>query len=163
MWRNLTRCAHFVIVSARSPSGIYPILIKNEINCAIISFSGAMIMDEKRNILYQNEMSTALSKRIIDFIESRNHFPEVNVVKSSDILLEIMKKDVNKAESVKRYCEYLSIDIHDAVAFGDNYNDLEMLEQVGLGVLMGNAPEELKNRFKHITEENDHDGGCHDI
>ena len=37
----------FVIVSARSPSGIYPIQRKNGICCPIIAYSGALIQDEK--------------------------------------------------------------------------------------------------------------------
>lgn len=85
-------------------------------------------------------------------------FPEVNAVRSSDILVEIMNRGVNKAESVKLYCAYLGIDPSDAVAVGDNYNDIEMLEAVGLGVVMGNAPDEIKNRFSFITDDFDHDG-----
>jgi hydroxymethylpyrimidine pyrophosphatase-like HAD family hydrolase len=30
------------------------------------------------------------------------------------------------------------------IAFGDNFNDLSMLQSVGLGVAMGNAVEEVK-------------------
>ena len=36
------------------------------------------------------------------------------------------------------------------LAFGDNYNDVEMLHTAGRGILMGNAPED--------TKDNDHDG-----
>ena len=50
--RILQRGIHFVIVSARSPSGIYPIMRRNDLHCALISYSGAMIMDEDRNVLY---------------------------------------------------------------------------------------------------------------
>lgn len=32
------------------------------------------------------------------------------------------------------------------MAFGDNYNDLSMLEAVGLGVAMGNADDAIKAR-----------------
>jgi len=34
----------------------------------------------------------------------------------------------------------------DVIAFGDNYNDLSMLENVGLGVAMGNADDAIKER-----------------
>ena len=85
-------------------------------------------------------------------------FPEVNAVRSSDILVEIMNRGVNKAESVKLYCDHLGISPEEAIAIGDNYNDIEMLEAVGLGVVMGNAPEEIKRRFSFITDDFDHDG-----
>lgn len=46
----------------------------------------------------------------------------------------------------------------DAVAFGDNYNDVEMLELVGHGYLMSNAPELLKKHLPRHTTDRDHDG-----
>jgi hydroxymethylpyrimidine pyrophosphatase-like HAD family hydrolase len=36
--------------------------------------------------------------------------------------------------------------MQDVVAFGDNYNDLSMLEAAGTGVAMGNAVDEVKAR-----------------
>ena len=90
--------------------------------------------------------------------EVKNAFPEVEVVKSSDILLEIMAKGISKAEAVKHFCEHLGISPEDTIAFGDNFNDAEMLEAVGRGYVMGNAPEEILNRFPYHTADNDHDG-----
>ena len=46
----------------------------------------------------------------------------------------------------------------DAAAFGDNFNDVQMLEAVGMPYLMGNAPEALKERFCNHAPDNDHDG-----
>lgn len=45
-----------------------------------------------------------------------------------------------------------------AIAFGDNYNDLDMLKLVGRGVVMQNAPEEIKKQMKYITKSNNEDG-----
>ena len=46
------------------------------------------------------------------------------------------------------------------MAFGDQWNDLEMLKFVKYGYLMGNAEEELKEKFSddRITLSNDEDG-----
>ena len=202
----------FVIVSARSPSGIYPIMKRNGFECALISYSGALIMDRGRTVLYSKEIERGLSERIEQFFvnkaydmscprilreesiveaqsreghvkdlppgkgvnkflcicapgtilkieeEVKNAFPEVEVVKSSDILLEIMAKGISKAEAVKHFCEHLGISPEDTIAFGDNFNDAEMLEAVGRGYVMGNAPEEILNRFPYHTADNDHDG-----
>ena len=38
------------------------------------------------------------------------------------------------------------------------WNYIEMLETVAQPFLMGNAPEELKERFHHVTFDNDHEG-----
>ena len=47
------------------------------------------------------------------------------------------------------------------MAFGDHYNDVAMLEAVGMPYLMGNAPQALKDRFPNVTDSNDDDGICH--
>ena len=58
--------------------------------------------------------------------------------------VEIMHKGVNKGEALKALINYLGIDKDEVIAFGDNYNDLPMLELAGIGVVMGNANDEVK-------------------
>ena len=217
----------FVIVSARSPSGIYPIMKRNGFRCALISYSGALIMDRDREVLYSKEIERELAAKIEQFFVDRKYdmswciysgddwlsrdrsdprvaneeriveaqsregtvqdlapgagvnkclcicapgtildiekevkeaFPEVAVVKSSDILLEIMALGISKAEAVNRFCAHLDILPQETIAFGDNFNDVEMLEAVGRGYVMGNAPEQILARFPYHTADNDHDG-----
>ena len=87
-------------------------------------------------------------------------FGELAVVRSSDILIEINPKGVSKGLGVEKLCEHLGISTEQAIAFGDNFNDLEMLETAGLGFAMENAPAEFKAKFKHIAPSNDSDGIC---
>ena len=44
------------------------------------------------------------------------------------------------------------------IFFGDGLNDLEVMDEVGLGVAMGNALEEIKDKSKEVTETNNEDG-----
>lgn len=44
------------------------------------------------------------------------------------------------------------------LAFGDDYNDLEMLRAVGQGVAMGNAPAAVRADADAVTLDNDRDG-----
>ena len=46
----------------------------------------------------------------------------------------------------------------DVVAFGDGSNDVEMLKEVGMGVAMGNAVEELKVVADMVTDSIGEDG-----
>lgn len=86
-------------------------------------------------------------------------FPILSIVKSSNYLLEIMPAGMNKAKGIRKFCELFSIAIEDSVAFGDNYNDLEMLYTVGCGILMGNAPVAILETFPgKVTLDNNHDG-----
>ncbi|MBF4750203.1 HAD hydrolase family protein, partial [Clostridioides difficile] len=48
---------------------------------------------------------------------------------------------VNITGKFKSLAEKMNIDREDIIAFGDNYNDIEMIKFAGLGVAMGNAEE----------------------
>ena len=85
-------------------------------------------------------------------------FPECTIVKSAPHLLEIMDGKVSKADALVDLCKKMGISEDKAAAFGDNYNDLEMLQSAGLGIAMGNAPEEVKQAADEVTLDNDHDG-----
>ena len=88
----------------------------------------------------------------------RQAFPALSVARSSNTLLEIMQQGVNKAEAVKWLCTEKGIDMKHTMAFGDNYNDLEMLETVKYGIAMENAPEDIRKKTKFVTKDNEHDG-----
>ena len=57
----------FIIVSARSPSGIYPIMKRNGFQSALIAYSGALIMDKDRNVLYNRQIPRDLAAGIERF------------------------------------------------------------------------------------------------
>jgi hypothetical protein len=46
----------------------------------------------------------------------------------------------------------------DVVAFGDNFNDLSMLETAGLGVAMGNSADAIKQRADLVIADNEQPG-----
>lgn len=85
-------------------------------------------------------------------------FPALSVVKSSSYLLEVMQGGISKAGAVRRFCKHYGVDTDEAAAFGDNYNDEQMLDAVGFPFIMGNAPDELKSRFANIAADNDSEG-----
>ncbi len=92
--------------------------------------------------------------------ELTEKFPDLSFVRSSRTLLEVVLKGVSKASAVKILAEEYKVQLKDCIAFGDNYNDEVMLEEVGNPVLMGNAPAELKEKIglDHVTLDNNHDG-----
>jgi len=83
---------------------------------------------------------------------------EVNKVFSKKHYLEVINKDVNKGEALKKLFEIEGINKDKVIAFGDAWNDLEMLQVVGHGVAMGNADEELKRLVGRSCGTNDEDG-----
>jgi len=73
-------------------------------------------------------------------------------------VIEIVKSGLNKAVGLKKVSEFLHIPKERIIAFGDEDNDLEMIEYAGRGVAMGNAIEPLKNLANEITLTNEEDG-----
>ncbi|MDQ0207940.1 Cof-type HAD-IIB family hydrolase [Alkalicoccobacillus murimartini] len=73
-------------------------------------------------------------------------------------IIEIIRAGVNKAVGLKRIADYYGIPQERIIAFGDEDNDLEMLEYAGQGVAMGNAISELKTTANFVTGSNENDG-----
>ena len=92
--------------------------------------------------------------------ELSKKYTDLNFVKSSPTLLEIVLKGVSKKSALEIVAQEYGVRLKDCIAFGDNYNDEAMLKVVGHPFLMGNAPEDLKKQFKpeHIALDNNHDG-----
>ena len=59
---------------------------------------------------------------------------------------------------MERLAEILGVSREETVAIGDGYNDVPMLEGVGLSIAMGNAPDDIKRICKAVTDDNNHDG-----
>lgn len=75
-----------------------------------------------------------------------------------DQAVDIIPSDGGKGKSVKKILEYYQIDKEESMAFGDGNNDLEMLEEVGHAIAMGNASEELKAIADVICPDVSEDG-----
>ena len=72
--------------------------------------------------------------------------------------MEIMPKHVSKASALWKICDKLGISMNEVMAFGDAQNDLKMLQQVGIGVAMGNAMDEAKYAATVVTDTNMNNG-----
>lgn len=218
----------FVVVSARSPSGIFPILKDYQLKASIIAYNGALVMDQQRYILAEKGMVTTTALQVLKeletfdvawcvysfdqwFVKSRHDerilreesivkaqsleatledlqtlstvhkilcichssdiftieqhlqqvFPQCTIVRSSDILIEIVDLGINKAKAVQKLCQLWHIPLKNVVAFGDQYNDLDMLMEVGYGWAMGNAPVDIQKKVGRVTQDNNHDGIYH--
>lgn len=65
--------------------------------------------------------------------------------------LDFVRSDVNKGTALAALLSHLSIRADEAAAFGDNYNDLEMLSLVKYGYVMDNAVEDIRSRYHYHT------------
>ncbi|AST93543.1 haloacid dehalogenase [Sutcliffiella cohnii] len=83
---------------------------------------------------------------------------EFSVMRSKPFFLEFTEKGVTKGTSLNQLIQHLGIKREEVIAMGDSYNDQEMIEFVGLGVAMGNAPDDIKKIADHVTDTNMNDG-----
>lgn len=87
------------------------------------------------------------------------HYPDLNVVRSSETLCEIMSKRASKSAGVARLCEHFDLLSDDAVAFGDSYNDLDMIGAVGRSFAMANAVPAVKAAATDVIEWTNDESG----
>ncbi|GAA0077801.1 Cof-type HAD-IIB family hydrolase [Clostridium sp. CTA-5] len=80
---------------------------------------------------------------------------KLNVVVAGPLWLDIMNKTVNKGIALKKIMENSNITKEETMAFGDYYNDIEMLNQAEYSFVMKNAPEDMKQHAKYIAESNE--------
>ncbi|MCR4854938.1 MAG: Cof-type HAD-IIB family hydrolase [Erysipelotrichaceae bacterium] len=60
---------------------------------------------------------------------------------------------INKGTAIRKYLEKEGIKKEDCFAFGDSFNDLQMMEEVGTAIAMGNSVEELKLLADDVTKD----------
>lgn len=65
---------------------------------------------------------------------------------------------MNKAVSMQKISDYYGVPRERIIAFGDEDNDLEMLEFAGCGVAMGNGIDAVKQIANRTTATNEEDG-----
>lgn len=83
----------------------------------------------------------------------------LHLYRSRDTYIEIAPRQISKASGLalllgKKY----GIDMKEVMAFGDNYNDVELLREVGFGVAVANGREEVKAVAREITGPSTEDG-----
>jgi Cof subfamily protein (haloacid dehalogenase superfamily) len=83
---------------------------------------------------------------------------ELTVTRSRPIYLEFLNHAVDKGRGLSELCKYLEVPMERVAAFGDAYNDTEMLQAAGYAVVMENAVEEVKHFGDEICPSNAEDG-----
>ncbi len=70
----------------------------------------------------------------------------------------IMHRDATKLNAVRALASHYGCDRKEIAAFGDDYNDIEMIRGSGVGVAMAGALAEVKAAAGFIADTNDRDG-----
>lgn len=95
---------------------------------------------------------------ITDFL-SKNFKEELHLYRSKPTYLEIANREVSKLTAIRILLRrHFNNSLEECIAFGDNFNDYEMLKAVGMGIAVGNAKPEILKIAKEITHHGKEDG-----
>lgn len=82
---------------------------------------------------------------------------------SCEQYLEYCPAGVSKGAAVKKLCGYLGIPVADAVAAGDERNDIPMLEAAGMAAVPSNAHPQVRPYADYICEKSNQQGAVGEI
>lgn len=82
----------------------------------------------------------------------------VHVVDSGHDCIDLIPSHVNKGRGILYLMDRYGINKDEVMAFGDAFNDYEMLKCVTYGYAMNNATNEFKDCFDYIASSNNEEG-----
>lgn len=83
---------------------------------------------------------------------------EIVPVSSGHGSIDLIHKGTHKARGIQLLADQLGIEANQIMAFGDGYNDLEMLQHVKYGFAMANAPLEIRETVPLVASSNNEEG-----
>lgn len=107
----------------------------------------------------QNEFAESVATRLMEQFDGKI---DVRTWGGPQAILEIVPKGVQKAMGVAIIADYLNISQQNVIAFGDEHNDLELLDYAGWGVAMRNGTDQLKSIANDITDKTNGEDGLAD-
>lgn len=95
-----------------------------------------------------------------DFDESLflPHLKGCKTARWDEYAVYIMPQDCDKAAGAEATMKHFGWSLKDALAIGDDNNDVEMVSKAGVGVAMGNAQPSVKEVADYVTDDIEEDG-----
>ncbi|MUP46368.1 HAD family hydrolase [Gramella sp. BOM4] len=95
---------------------------------------------------------------IVNYLE-KEHPNALHLYRSKPTYLEIAPRSISKLTAIEHLlADHYRLPLSQCLAFGDNYNDIEMLKGVGMGVAVGNAKPEVMEVAHMVTSSGKEDG-----
>ena len=102
------------------------------------------------------------------FIDSEESYREMMDLRSlaevtywHEGAVDIVPRGMSKIKGIDLILKQHGLSIEESMAFGDGENDIGMLRHCGIGVAMGNSPQEIKDAADYVTDDIDDDGIYH--
>lgn len=126
-----------------------PTIVKGDLNLSLpASPTTLLIQAEEQHVA---SIRSHLSSVHAEVIDQRRWGAPFHII-------EIVRNGLHKAVGLSLVAQHLNIPRERIIAFGDEDNDLEMIDFAGVGIAMGNGIDQLKNIANEITASNNEDG-----
>lgn len=85
-------------------------------------------------------------------------FPDWSVIRSGEKFIDIIHPQATKGYALSHLLKIYDIQPENVMAFGNYFNDLEMLQLAGTGIAMENSPDQVKELADRVTSSNNESG-----
>lgn len=131
-------------------SGVEPVFHDDLLGCLQTEPTKMMIIDDHRVDL------------LLDYL-TRNYTGRLSFCRSRSNFCEIIDVSASKWNALKSLADEWGIQPEEVMAIGDQGNDLSMISHAGIGVAMGNAPDDVKQFANYVAPPIDQDGAAEAI
>lgn len=126
-------------------SGVDPVFHDDLLGCLDTPPTKMMVIDDHRVETLLEDLNRHYAGRL-SFCRSRSNF------------CEIIDAGVSKWNALKLLADEWGIRPEEVMAIGDQGNDISMITHAGVGVAMGNAPDDVKQFANYVAPPIDQDG-----
>lgn len=127
-------------------NGVEPHLVSDLVSCLIKDPTKLMVWGDPKEL-----------DRVYPFLVERLS-SQCLITRSYPTLCEVGQADTGKGNALKFLTGLLGVEQRETVAVGDGFNDVDMLEWAGLGVVIDTAPEEVKAIGDWVVKISPEDG-----
>jgi Cof subfamily protein (haloacid dehalogenase superfamily) len=114
-----------------------------------------LVIDANKFTVYFPEKD---SKEYYEKIFNPQYGKDFSVTVGDTVWIDIMNRGIDKGKAVQLLGERLGLKSEQMMAFGDTYNDIEMLQAVKYSYIVENATSDMRQYANFITDSNDNFG-----
>lgn len=135
-------------------------LDKSHADVVVVDDLCAALVEDPIQVMFGGALATmdAFLPRLAEGLGSSARVERTVYPRDGVGLGDVIHADVNKAEALRYLQGRWALLPSETIAIGDNWNDHEMLEQAGLGLVMGNADPAMLRLGLPVLPTNDQDG-----
>jgi len=120
-------------------------------------FNHKVVDFNKHDIDVEKLYTTTDTPKVLDIIQ-QHLTNDIHLFESLDGYAMIMHKEATKSSAISILAKHWNIKQKEIIAFGDDMNDIDLLEYSNIGIAMGNAIDDVKAAANEICDTNDNDG-----